>query len=370
MSESGTNYPNYNRYRRDHLPTLDGLRGLAVLLVLWAHLPIDSVPRAINLARYVFQPGYLGVDIFFVLSGFLITRILLVEKQNGRPLRNFLIRRSLRIFPIYYLTIVVLLFVLPGMYLLWSALYLSNFVFSFDLSNNPLRHTWSLAVEEHFYLVWPVLIYGCAAATSRRIALWVLMPLSVVLAILTLAVSDRWLGGHGPDLLYRATPFRMLSLLLGAMLAYHENGLRQTPGRLMKLALCTGLAAVFIIPTGKLMPEGWLALNKMIGLALASTTVVALSIWAFDQKSPVARPLSSATLSYLGRISYGIYLYHFPIFFFMGMRHDVTELAETAATVPTPWATILLAVAITFGVAAASFQFIERPILKLKDRFH
>src|SRR5882672_2186860 len=124
-------------------------------MVLWSHVPVASTPGVVRLLRSAFNPGYLGVDLFFVLSGFLITRILLADRENERPLRFFLARRALRIFPIYYLLLAVLLLAKPGQYLAWCAIYLSNFHFMFDKTPNPLPHTWSLAIEEHFYLIWP-----------------------------------------------------------------------------------------------------------------------------------------------------------------------------------------------------------------------
>lgn len=368
MSSAVAEYASNNPYRRDHVPTLDGLRGIAVLLVLWAHLPIDSLPWLVNVARFAFQPGYFGVDIFFVLSGFLITRILLVDKHSGRPLKLFLMRRFLRIFPIYYLTILALLFLEPGMYLLWSALYVSNFTFSFDLTQNPLRHTWSLAVEEHFYLVWPFIVYGCSTRMSRRLAAVVLMPLAVVLTVVVLAFSEAWFMGHGGDLIYRGSPFRALTLLAGAMIAYHEKFLREKLNRLARIIVCLAVAGCLVLPVGLVVDQAWVPLPKLIGYACLSTSVVLLAIRQFDVEGFGFKPLSAALLCYIGRISYGVYLYHFPIFYYLGLRGVAYSVVQGSE--PPQWYLLAGGVAATFVVATVSFYVIERPLLKLKDRFH
>ena len=145
-----------------HLPSLDGLRAIAVLLVLWQHVPLhtEGYPLWLEQARWLVNPGNLGVELFFALSGFLITRILLAEQRAGHQVRWFLLRRMLRIFPIYYLLLMVMAFWRPADELAWCALYVSNFadVFAPAAGPKPLGHTWSLCVEEHFYLLWPLAV--------------------------------------------------------------------------------------------------------------------------------------------------------------------------------------------------------------------
>lgn len=148
------------RYRKDFIPELDGLRAIAALLVLFlgatqVHLPAYSLgPELFELHRWI-APGAAGVDLFFVLSGFLITRILLVDRELGVPLRQFLIRRCLRIFPIYYLKILIVWHQLSGFELAALLTYTANFALLFTWGHCPMDHAWSLAVEEHFYLLWP-----------------------------------------------------------------------------------------------------------------------------------------------------------------------------------------------------------------------
>lgn len=353
---------------KDHLLSLDGLRGLAVLLVLWGHTPRELLGGINTTLAKTIQPGYLGVDIFFVLSGFLITRILLADRHKPKALKNFLIRRFLRIFPIYYLTIFVLLFVFPGEYLLYSFFYLSNYYFAFvytdpELFKTPLSHGWSLAVEEHYYLVWPLVVMWLPVAVSRRIALWVIIPLAILSAIVTILIANPELA---TELIYRGSHYRAMSLSIGAMFAYHERWLRAHPARLWLIVAAFVLPAFVIVPAGKFIPalETWYPLAKMLGFGVLSAGVV-LAILAIDAwEGPVKWLFSNAPVRYIGRISYGLYLYHFPIFILgFGLREGYpNEQTPTLTNAALAWA-------ITFAVASASFFLIERPLLKLKNRY-
>ncbi len=341
---------------RSHVPPLDGLRGIAVLLVLWAHFPPDLGGNTVRVMNRIFQPGYLGVDIFFVLSGFLITRILLYGRFNGKPLKNFLIRRAFRIFPIYYLLILLLLFIEPGAYLGWCAAYLSNFVFSFDNTPNPMRHTWSLCVEEHFYMIWPLLIHFAAVRWLRPTAIAVALT-GIVLAILAAVLFD---VAPLHYLLYRGTPFRATSLALGGLFALYEPALGIGTRRPW------GLAAAFFVPAVACalaaigIGDPWLQSLKMIGFAFMSSAIFLAALGVGSVSPRLGAVLSGGALAYTGRISYGIYLYHYPIFFATGvLDYDA----------PAPWPVMLLAVVLTFAVASGSFYLIEKPLLKYAARF-
>lgn len=340
------------RPTRHQIPPLDGLRAIAVLLVMWAHLPAEMLGKAGKVLLLIFQPGYFGVDIFFVLSGFLITRILFHSKEAGKPVGEFLVRRFARIFPIYYLTILVVAFIAPGMYLVWCALYLSNFSLSFDLSPNAMRHTWSLCVEEHFYLVWPFLVYRLKPLAVRNLSWW-LVGIAFALAIAITAYPN---GLPYGALIYRTTPFRMASLAVGALLAYHEGWLWENKRKMVGLA-CGGfvLAAMILGPAGA-FDTIWRSVMKKTGFLLASTGVFLLGIASYQTGSIVENVLSKKFLPYVGRISYGLYLYHHPIYYFMGILREPGQASPSIAKVA-------LAVVLTFIVATLSFYFIEKPIL-------
>lgn len=211
------------------IPSLDGLRGLAALAVVWFHFPQIGQSRFAACVQDLSQKtlsGQFAVSIFLVLSGFLITRIILREVQEKRfSLRLFLAKRALRIFPIYFLTLAVFACG-EGVTSEWvsAACYVSNYTIPFDTSPHPLGHTWSLAVEEQFYLLWP-LVFVCLPLSFARRAAWPVGPaIAVSAAALTFALVEANLAW---GLVYRALPTRMLSLLLGAAFAFYEPAMRR-----------------------------------------------------------------------------------------------------------------------------------------------
>jgi peptidoglycan/LPS O-acetylase OafA/YrhL len=343
--------------RREHLPSLDGLRGLAVLLVVWHHLPDSVLGPALETAKFALRPGYLGVDVFFVLSGFLITRILLVDKAAGRPLRGFLWRRFARIFPIYYLLIGVLAVWDPGGYLGWCATYTCNWLYAIDKTPSPMEHAWSLCVEEHFYLAWPFVAYGLTAANARRVILFGIFPVAVVGA-LAMAFLEPSLHVEVDGLIYRLTPFRIVSLGLGAMFAMHERALRASARKLAGWIAVLGIAGLVVIPTVLLVSHRWVGPIMLVGFALFSGSIVLVAIAANDRGGPLRELLVQPRLRWVGRISYGLYLYHVPIYFAFGV------MGSDPATPPT-LARCFLAIVTAFVIAAGSYRFLERPILKL-----
>lgn len=343
--------------RRDHVPVLDGLRAVAVLLVLWSHLPREALPSPFRLAAYALQPGYFGVDLFFVLSGFLITRILLVDRARGSPVFAFIIKRALRIFPIYYLAILFFLVAEPGRYLLWCAAYLSNVYFAFNPDPSPLRHTWSLAVEEHFYLVWPFMVYLLPLAWGRRAAMYgfPLIAIACAVALILSGVAD---PGR---FIFSISIFRAMSLSLGASIAFNESWLRHSRARLFALAAAFILAAVPIVGVGRSLGE-WLGLAKMVGFALLSTGCLLAALGFQGSRTLPERGLDNPVMRYIGRISYGLYLYHYPVYRALGV------LPEDHGSTPAPLWMGAVAIAATFALASLSYALIESPILRFKDR--
>ncbi|MCA8951561.1 MAG: acyltransferase [Planctomycetes bacterium] len=352
-------------HRPAYLPALDGLRAIAVLLVLWSHvLPqMPGYPPWLVQLRALLGPGELGVEIFFVLSGFLITRILLAEKAAARPVRWFLLRRMLRIFPIYYLLLLVILFVQPGPTLLWCALYLSNFWFLVQTEANWLPHTWSLCIEEHFYLLWPFAVAMLPLRWARRVMAFFVLPGAIVAAIV---ICSQVAPARAAEILQLASPIRFLDLGAGCLCAFAEPRLTARPRR----ALAVG-AVLFALGVAS-WPGYWLffapqqlgfglplAGGPVLGLlhsCLLATGLVLITIAGSFGRQWFVRPLQLAPLRGIGRISYGLYLYHFPLYVaVMGGRQTPGRLA--------------LALLLTFAVAIASYWLVERPLLRLGARF-
>ncbi len=343
------------------VPALDGLRGLAVAGVLLFHAGATWAGG-----------GFLGVSIFFTLSGFLITSLLLVERESrGRiGLGHFWGRRARRILPAALLALAgVALYGLtvadahqaarlPGDGL--SALAeVANWRFVFGDQSyaalfsapSPVQHFWSLAIEEQFYLVFPLVVVGLLAfAHGRRRAL------AIVVAVL--ALGSTLLGllmftpGHDPSRIYYGTDTRAVELLIGALLAIALAGRRRLEGRTTQIAVATaGTAALGALLVSWLLVDqsdgflyqGGLAVHGLLAAAVIAATLV---------PGPVRSALALAPLRALGLISYGVYLYHWPIF--LWLTPERTGLNGVALFGER--------MALTIAIATISYLWIEQPI--------
>jgi len=350
-----------------YMRQLDGVRGLAIAAVLVQHFASrDNVLR--------FLPwGWFGVRLFFVLSGYLITQILLDGRLladaegsgHGRLLRRFYIRRLLRIFPVYYLTLLTAAVLnVPHVRddFWWYAAYLSNWPATGIAIDGPAGHFWSLAVEEQFYFIWPWLILFL----PRR----VLLP-AVLLLIGAAPVSRVLFSLIGYDLFeaQRVTPSCFDALGLGALLALAA---RLSPEGLQARTLdrtCT-LAA---IPLGLVLvaaPAG--DSQQLVWLGLVDTALALLFAW-FVGRAVIGFPgrmgklLAWGPLVYMGKISYGLYVFHqffAPRFFFSQSWLQPYLLAQ-----PPEWQRMLVPLACVFALAVISWHCFEKPINDLKRYF-
>ena len=351
-----------------NLPVLDGLRAIAVLLVLWNHMPplVFGDPEWLKVAGYLIGPGGLGVEIFFVLSGFLITRILLAERAIGAPVRWFLVRRLLRIFPIYYLLLLVMLPFRPLSEIGWCAAYLYNLKsILWPWESGPLEHTWSLCIEEHFYLLWPLVVAFAPGPWARRTLVWFVMPAAAIGALLV----GHWVADdpHAMKIVAHGSPFRFLTLGCGCLLAFWEPQLFAAPRRLLAIGLLSlgvGLALHphLLFAFGPLwsgtewVSRPWAPLVQLLHGGAWCTGIVLLALHAGTTRWSPLRALSWRPLRAIGRISYALYLYHLPIY----------------ATVVWPAPTTrngLIAAGLSFAAAAVSYFVIERPCQRFGNRF-
>lgn len=342
-----------------HIPQLDVLRGVAVLVVMLYHIT-DLVPR-LHLKPLV-SFGYAGVDLFFVLSGFLITGILVKSKDSKRYFTNFYARRALRIWPLYYLllffTFVLLPVVDPSLKTSifrfcqpWQAfpLFLQNLTLkrqAFD----TLRVTWSLAIEEQFYLVWPVIVW----LAPRRM----LKPLA--LSALFVSMALRWsvlVGLVAPLTIYMNTLTRLDGLSLGAFLALW---IPQTGERNVRLAgiIVVGLALPATIALGWSHPGHW-AFFSLVAACFAGMLCLAVSTEALSKM---------AFLRYTGTISYALYLVHVPVFTFAG-AYELEKILFRHSPIVAEVVVLITSFAACYALAAASWHFFESRILVLKSRF-
>ncbi len=343
---------------------LDGLRCLGVALVLISHLPLITDAPLWNLLKELagaLRAGYLGVDIFFVLSGFLITRILLSERTLPRRwvIQTFFIKRALRIFPIFYLTVVYCWLVvdLPDNEILANTLYVSNYYYSFVDDASPLRHTWSLAVEEQFYLFWPLVILLMPLVRLNLVIILTavgLVATSMILAYLLLPSETVKL------ISVRGTTFRILSLAAGALMALHLDRI------LLFRAWPLLILALLIFPALQAAIRTWNGVGtELILLPVFSAWSVSifLSVLLCSRSNNLVSTIFKARLPvYIGKISYGIYLYHLVVLHQMNLRDGYREGGVAL------WE-VAIAIGVTLGIAMLSFHLIESRLLRLKHRF-
>jgi len=348
-----------NRPPRAFVPELDGLRALAVLAVMACH-------------THLMAPGWLGVNLFFVISGFLITGILLDTRENPHFFRNFYTRRFLRIFPVYYLVLFGAAVTLAALGRHQGALpyyfcYLQNFVISnASLHPNapePLSHTWSLAVEEQFYLVWPLIVF---LVRDRKM----LRGLCVFLFMLALGLRALLCLYYRNSMLAYMYPFTNMDALgAGAFLAVALRIDREkffaraegamTAARIMLILSVAGLFVYHFVPPNLkgvgliggieplnadrlfLAPGGWLWPSIF-------AVLFALLVMSAHCRIPRASWLACKPLRFIGKISYGIYMYHY-------LLCGITRA----------WWFVLPA---SLAAATVSWYLIEKPCLDLKDK--
>lgn len=339
---------------------LDGLRGVAVVIVMALHASLPFV-----------RGGGLGVDLFFVLSGFLITALLVQEwETRGRiHLGAFYTRRALRLFPALGLLIVAYLLyvVIARPYGIGSGLrvaaatgtYLSNWVLALTSKQmDVLSHTWSLSIEEHFYLVWPVaLLWMLRKRLSRAVIIGsVIGVIAAVIAVRHLL----WFQGLSLKLLQNSTPTRMDALLIGCLTALLLAWNKLPTGDVMRkrlgwaAAISAGLLVgmCVAVSTDQVYP-GFL----IVRYTLVPVAAAVLILHLLDAEEGVAaRMLRAPALRSIGKLSYGLYLWHFPVFMLCRMPgQPVLELA--------------LEIGITVLLVLASYHWVEQPFLRFKKRF-
>ena len=350
-----------------YIPQFDGLRAIAILGVLFAHTEyLQSVPH-LGFLKY----GRAGVDLFFVLSGFLITGILLDTKGSSHYFRNFYARRALRIWPLYFATLLVIFVVILGVRRrigddasdstwLYYVLYLQNL---FPHLSRPafLAPTWSLALEEQFYVAWPALIF----LLPRRRLLAVLASLMLVPLLFRTALL---FGGAPYVAVDEFTLSRLDAIVIGAIWALWLRSADCTESRWRRWNSYVLGASAAAICLSKLLIHQHSSVLSYSFLATGFAGVLGLSLVSSSTDSLVGRTLSMAWLRYLGKISYGIYLLHMPVFiFFEEWRGRWPAVLRTTAGGKLLAAVISFAA--VFVIASVSWFLFEQPILRLKDRF-
>jgi peptidoglycan/LPS O-acetylase OafA/YrhL len=337
------------------IPQLDAVRGLAILVVMFHNI---SPKYPLFHSDQLFRDGWMGVDLFFVLSGLLITGILLDTKQSLGYFKNFYVRRCLRIWPLYYSLLffmfVVVRFLNSSEYHLvvqtsspsWAfPLFLQNFLLAISTNAaGPLGVTWSLAIEEQFYLVWPLVVRFCSITQLRQLA---------IAEICLSPMLRYYLWLHHVDL-YTNIFCRLDGLMAGALLALLVRSDNFVPSKLLQRAWILLLIAAPLAFLTEAYHARWIVFSFT---ALASAAFVYVAM--FSERKWLQRIMTNQFLVYTGTISYGLYLLHKIPFGMVQVLH-----LDRRPYLPLP--IILVA---SYVLAALSWNLLEKPFLSLKRFF-
>jgi len=317
-------------------PALDGLRAVSIIAVVLFHCGIAG-----------FQGGFVGLDVFFVLSGFLITSLLAAEHRGGGiAIARFYARRALRLYPTLLLMLATYLVLAPFFWPThdaWgsaarAAFYVMDYTMAFSQASLPVGHTWSLGVEEKFYLLWPFALP--LLLRSRRPVAWLLLAFVAATAWRYIAVANwRWQQA------YFSFDTRMSGILLGAIAAL-------APVRISRFTLaiaCIALAITMAVPS---LPKFDQARAVTLNLTLAELSAFVLVCHAARHTHSPA--LAWAPMVLLGRLSYGIYIWHFPILILLGGQD--------------PWIKVAATVLSALALAAICLRWIDAPVKRWRAR--
>jgi peptidoglycan/LPS O-acetylase OafA/YrhL len=393
-----------------HVPVLDGIRGLAILLVMPAHFwglafGIAGQPPNNPLDRWLghfFASGWIGVDLFFVLSGFLITGILLDARGGEHFFRSFYARRFLRIFPLYYGFLAVMLVIVPHIDVLARVAHIDNlranqwwyWTYTMNIGAGlkdvnftdagAHSHFWSLAVEEQFYLVWPAVVL---LLRPQRLAAFCVALVVACLALRVFLASSAADGWAAPNSAHVLMPARMDTFALGALLAIAAR-----PGDALRdiarYAPWVAAGALAVVVTLFVRDEGLLIIGYAPGgvgtpktdmqtvgftaLAFLFAALLAMTV-AAPPGSALQRIFSLSPLRWMGRYAYGLYVVHVLVAFFLADRtlkidalHHVFLRDVGGSRAPANFAAMLTGIAISCAIACASWHLYESQVLKLK----
>ena len=365
-----------------HYPGLDGLRGLAILMVLVHMLNLLDTQSGLPAYAYsrISHVGWTGVQLFFVLSGFLITGILLDTREARNYYSGFYARRVLRIFPLYFGVLAVAFVVLPALGIVpasiaadrpnqvWLWTYLSNWASLVGQGSKAFPHFWSLAIEEQFYLVWPLLVRSLSPGQCVRFSVGVAVASLGLRSVLAFAgVSD--------DLIYENSFCRMDALALGGAAAAAlrvpawKDRLIASSNRLLVASLAVAVVGAGITRgfwTGTLVGE-------TLGYTIVALIFVLLlvAVAGADATGSPGWPavFRLQPLRTIGKYSYGMYVFHKPLHDFLGRPLFLMLRPDASQSVLLSMAYVAAGTLATLGVAFASWHLFEKHFLQLKRRF-
>ena len=364
--------------KRIYLPSLEGVRGYAFLAVFLAHyspfdLPIFHVRHWWTVLPLIVNIAWIAVPVFFVMSGYLIGGILYDTRDREGFFRVFYSRRILRVFPIYYITLLAVasLDSIQGISLngtFWfHLLYVQNLLPGYigDTGappSNQISHFWSLAVEEQFYLVWPLVVWFFP---NRRTLLRATILLISLCFITRLSVS--WIH-ISPARSYVATPTRVDAILLGVLLALiRHEGIYKRLEPLAKYAALAGICVMMILVAKPALEFPFPSLGNAFEISLVNFIAAAIIVAALEEGSFLCRLCSLRWICWLGSLSYGLYVFHL-VYRQWFMDSFLYHIAAYMPLSIAYFASASIAFCLTLFLALVSYRFIERPAMNLKKR--
>jgi len=357
-----TKLSDYNRViessKPTHLSALDGVRGLAALMIMFFHFMPAQYDKVNHPILYFLKKisifGQCGVPLFFVLSGFLITRILLNSRLYNNYFKIFYLKRALRIFPLYYLYLILTFYILPLIFgqemVNWNMswyyfFYMQNFAMTFNWKIADAPHLWSLAVEEHFYLLWPFIIYYFSnRAILKIIGIIVILALACRVFIIHL--------GYG---VYYFTFAAFDSLAIGAFLAFNQKYkfINRRGFYLIMVSSAIPLVVFFVLFTGE--GNDYIQYFKTLVISVFCMTIIGLITLNDPYLSKIFK---NFFLSYTGKISYGLYVFHSTCF---GLVYMIIKPGCFVSS-------LFFCFFAAYLIATLSYYLFEQWFLRIKDR--
>jgi peptidoglycan/LPS O-acetylase OafA/YrhL len=371
---------------KGHIPVLDGLRGLAIIPVLIYHFSNLYKPDLSSVDIYIYKimkAGWIGVDLFFVLSGFLITGILYDTKESKNYFTTFYYRRLLRIFPLYYAALIFLFIVIPWVYpsmaiiynktidnQKWFWLYVSNWYFASQggIGDTPGGYFWSLAVEEQFYLIWPLLIYFVDKKNIIYCTVFVFI-LSAATRIILL------INGFSAASLYCMTNTHMEGLALGAFLAvfirqdivditeYHINIIK-----IFAALLLACMISFAVIRGGFVFWDELVSYMPMTLLAVLFGCLLLIVIYE-KENTYIYNIFNNNIIKSFGKFSYALYIIHVPLGRFIKIiGGDILRKCSGGSIIAERFIFIIISTIASYLLAYMSWHLFEKQVLKLKSK--
>jgi len=347
---------------------LDALRALSVLLVILSHVGVtNAVSTPVLKSFFTVFNAFTGVTIFFVISGFLITTLLIAEKQKTGivNIKNFFVRRALRTLPLYYVAILIAaLFGLFGVQQISSAALLHGITYTYNfvrVQDNVgfLSHLWSLAVEEQFYLLWPFIFASLIVKPLRLIGICILSIVACYMAYLAIDLDSPIPNTYYVTRWFLPAAYPIFVGCLFALSCHHWSRFREFLAT--KAALAASVIMLFwplIFPDFTAAVAEWFSPLQFLERFVVVTGIAGTISWlVLNQESWVVKRLDWGPIGYLGKISYGLYVWQ-------GIFTGNGNIDSHYWPPPVIWGVVL-----TFGVSIVSYHVFEMPFLKLKGRF-